>query len=94
VSASEERVRLTALVNGAVQGVGFRDWTRRRAGALGLTGSAANLPDGRVEVVVEGPAAVCRALLGDLREGAAPGRISSVDDRWGAAEGLRDFTVA
>lgn len=91
MSASGDRVRLTALVSGAVQGVGFRDWTRRRAAGLGLAGSAANLPDGRVEVVVEGPEAACRALLGKLREGAAPGRISSVDDQWGAAEGLRGF---
>lgn len=76
-----------------MQGVGFRDWTRRRAAGLGLAGSAANLPDGRVEVVVEGPEAACRALVGELREGAAPGRISSVDDQWGAAEGLRGFAL-
>lgn len=76
-----------------MQGVGFRDWTRRRAGALDLAGCAANLPDGRVEIVVEGSEAACRALLGKLREGAAPGRISSVDDKWGAAEGLGGFTL-
>ena len=41
-------VRLTAWVHGRVQGVGFRWWTRSRALELGLTGYAANRPDGRV----------------------------------------------
>ena len=46
-------VRLTAFVKGRVQGVGFRWWTRARALELGLNGSATNLADGRVDVVVE-----------------------------------------
>ncbi len=54
-------VRLTAWVHGHVQGVGFRWWTRSRALELGLTGFAANKPDGRVHVVAQGPAAGLRA---------------------------------
>ena len=46
-----EDVRLTVWVHGRVQGVGFRWWTRARALELGLTGYAANRPDGRVMVV-------------------------------------------
>ena len=49
------QVRMTAWVHGRVQGVGFRWWTRCRALELGLVGHAANLSDGRVEVVAEGP---------------------------------------
>ena len=37
-------------VNGRVQGVGFRWWTRRTADRLGIAGSVRNLPDGSVEV--------------------------------------------
>uniref|UniRef100_UPI0037353DAC acylphosphatase n=1 Tax=Corynebacterium sp. TaxID=1720 RepID=UPI0037353DAC len=47
--------RMTAFVHGHVQGVGFRWWVRSRALEAGLAGHAANLRDGRVEVVAEGP---------------------------------------
>ena len=47
---------MTMFVRGAVQGVGFRWWTRARALELGLVGHARNTADGRVEVVAQGPA--------------------------------------
>jgi acylphosphatase len=43
------------LVSGMVQGVGYRWFVARHARSLGLSGYARNLPDGRVEVVVQGP---------------------------------------
>ena len=46
--------RLTVVVHGDVQGVGFRWWTRSRALELSLVGTATNLPDGRVQIVAEG----------------------------------------
>jgi acylphosphatase len=83
----EEGVRLTAWVRGAVQGVGFRWWVRSRALELGLTGSAANLSDGRVEVVAEGPRADCERLLQQLRGPRTPGRVSGVTERWSTPRG-------
>jgi acylphosphatase len=83
----EEGVRLTAWVRGAVQGVGFRWWVRSRALELGLTGSAANLSDGRVEVVAEGPRADCERLLQQLRGPRTPGRVSGVTERWSKPRG-------
>lgn len=80
-------VRLTAWVHGRVQGVGFRWWTRCRALELGLAGWAANLDDGRVEVVAEGSAAACAQLLDALRAPGPPGRVSVVTERWSAARG-------
>jgi acylphosphatase len=80
-------VRLTAWVRGAVQGVGFRWWTRARALELGLTGTATNLDDGRVEVVAEGPEAACRALLDLLASREAPGRVAGVVERWSEPRG-------
>lgn len=78
-------VRLTAWVHGDVQGVGFRWWTRSRALELGLTGYAANHPDGRVHVVARGPRDDCRRLL-DLLQGEAtagrPGRVDTVVADW------------
>lgn len=79
--------RLTALVQGRVQGVGFRYWVRREAESLGLTGSASNLPDGRVEVVAEGPREVCETLLDALQSHATPGAIVDVFASWSAASG-------
>lgn len=80
-------VRLNAWVSGRVQGVGFRWWTRARALELGLTGSASNLEDGRVEVVAEGSRAACEALLAVLRGPGTPGRVRGVVERWGPARG-------
>jgi acylphosphatase len=45
------------------------------------------MPDGRVEVVVEGDEAACRALLEMLVTGHTPGRIDAVDHEWTAARG-------
>jgi acylphosphatase len=84
-------VRLTAWVSGRVQGVGFRWWTRARALELGLSGWAANLDDGRVEVVAEGEPAALDALLAALRGDAAPGRVDLVVDHRGPARGLSGF---
>ncbi|TWE23267.1 acylphosphatase [Prauserella muralis] len=79
--------RLTAWVHGMVQGVGFRWWTRSRALELGLVGSAANLADGRVEVIAEGPRDNCERLLEALRSGESPGRVDHVAERWSPARG-------
>lgn len=83
---SEPDVRLTAWVHGQVQGVGFRWWTRSRALELGLTGYAANQPDGRVLVIAQGPREACEKLLA-LLNGAdswpsRPGRVDKVVADW------------
>jgi len=60
---------IRALVTGAVQGVGFRDATRRRADELGLTGWVRNTDDGGVAVHAEGRSAAIDALIAFLRRG-------------------------
>ncbi|MPY99063.1 MAG: acylphosphatase [Actinophytocola sp.] len=93
VSDAQQHARLTAWVHGAVQGVGFRWWTRSKALELGLVGHANNLADGRVEVVAEGPRHHCEQLLAALRSGNTPGRVETVVDRWSEPKGnLPDFT--
>jgi len=74
--------RMTALVNGRVQGVGFRYWVRQEAESLGLTGSATNLMDGRVEVVAEGLRDACESLLAVLQSPGTPGYVSDVTVSW------------
>jgi acylphosphatase len=83
----EGPVRLTAWVHGQVQGVGFRWWTRARALELGLTGRAANLADGRVEVIAEGPRPACARLLTALESGQTPGSVDHVVTRWSPSRG-------
>lgn len=78
---------MTAWVHGRVQGVGFRWWTRARALELGLAGSAANKPDGRVEVIAEGPAEACERLLALLRGGETPGVVTHVVEQYAPARG-------
>jgi acylphosphatase len=83
--------RLTIWVRGHVQGVGFRWWARAQATSLGLAGSATNLEDGRVEIVVEGPRADCQSMLDAARGDSAPGRVTGVVERWGSPRGLSGF---
>jgi acylphosphatase len=73
---------MTALVSGRVQGVGFRYWVRQEAESLGLTGSATNLADGRVEVVAEGMRDECETLLAILRSPGTPGQVTDVSVTW------------
>ena len=76
-----DEVRLVAFVRGDVQGVGFRWWTRSQALALGLSGYAKNLPDGRVEVQAQGPRDQVEKLLARLRSDehvGRPGRVRGV----------------
>ena len=88
---TQDPVRMTAWVHGRVQGVGFRWWTRSRALELGLAGHAANLSDGRVEVVAEGPREVCEQLLTALRSGSSPGYVKRVIERFDDARGVTGF---
>ncbi|MDT3443780.1 MULTISPECIES: acylphosphatase [unclassified Pseudofrankia] len=80
-------MRLTATVFGLVQGVGFRDYVRTKGRRLGLVGSATNRADSGVDVVAEGPADACEALLELLVTGHTPGRTDRVEHTIGAAIG-------
>ncbi len=81
----EANVALRAVVSGRVQGVFFRDSTRRQAQALGLSGWVRNLPDGRVEVLAVGSRAACESLLAFLRVGPPHADVTNVDEKWDAA---------
>ncbi len=81
--------RLTALVHGFVQGVGYRQFCIRTAYSLGpeeLSGYARNLPTGAtVEVVAEGPRPMLEAFLDQLYEGPGMARVFDIEVSWGAA---------
>ncbi len=58
----------TALFTGRVQGVGFRYQTLQVAKEFEVSGYVKNLPDGRVHLEVEGPAAEVRDFLAAVQE--------------------------
>ena len=87
-------LRVVALVEGTVQGVGYRWFVRQAATARGLAGSATNLADGRVEVVLEGPADDVHAVLAELSGARAPGAVRAVEHREDEVQAVRGFTVA
>ena len=74
-------------VHGRVQGVWFRDSTRREAERLGISGHAINLPDGTVEVLAVGSAASVAELEQWLHVGPPVARVTRVEAR--AAEPTR-----
>lgn len=67
------------LVSGRVQGVGYRAFARREAEALGLSGHARNLPDGRVEVLAIGDAGARDRLAAALARGPLLARVMSIE---------------
>ena len=79
---------------GRVQGVFFRDSTQRKATGLGLTGSAINLADGSVRVIVQGNEAEINELLNWLQVGPEMSVVERVDEvDIGDDLEFNDFTV-
>ena len=85
---------LHVWVEGIVQGVFFRDRTRRAAQGLGLAGWVRNLSDGRVEAVFQGDRAACEKALAFVRTGPPSGRVDRVEERWEEdSEELNGFEI-
>ncbi len=82
--------RFHCLIDGRVQGVGFRYFVIRQAEALGLTGWVANRMDGRVEVTAEGEYDQLQELLTKLNQGPGGAFVSDISVEWQAASGEFD----
>jgi acylphosphatase len=89
-SSAGGRARLEAVASGRVQGVGYRYFVRDAAQRLGLSGWVANLPDGRVRCVAEGPRPDLERLLRLLERGPNGASVTSVDSSWMVATGHFD----
>lgn len=86
-------VRRRVIVHGRVQGVWFRDSTRREAEAAGVAGWVANRADGAVEAVLEGDAASVERVIEFCRRGPRRAEVERVDVADEAPEGLAGFEV-
>ncbi len=67
------------LVRGRVQGVGYRYYALQQAEELRVSGFARNLPDGRVEVVGEGPDEALDDFEARLRQGPAFAQVDGLE---------------
>ena len=81
-------------ISDRVQGVWFRESTRRKALELGLSGSATNLEDGRVRVLAEGPANALAELGEWLQHGPPMATVSGVTSEDANFELLEGFSIA
>ncbi len=75
-------VRVSLYIAGIVQGVFFRDFTRRQAQRLNIKGWVRNLPDGRVEAIGEGGEREIAEWLKRLRQGPPGSVVSSIEVRY------------
>jgi acylphosphatase len=87
-------VRVHLLVSGRVQGVGFREFTRRAAQRLGLGGWVRNLPGGEVEVVADGERDALERLVTAVGRGPAGAAVRHICQNWQhAPDAEQEFVI-
>ncbi|MDD2731072.1 MAG: acylphosphatase [Candidatus Portnoybacteria bacterium] len=87
--------RVECQIFGRVQMVMFRDFTQRKAKALGLVGVVKNLPDGSVWAVAEGEEEKLQIFLAKLKKGPMLARVDRVEEKWPEATGgFDDFIIS
>jgi DNA ligase D-like protein (predicted 3'-phosphoesterase) len=89
--AGARAVRIHAA--GSVQGVGFREATRRRAERLGVFGWVRNTDEGTVAVHAEGPPSAVEALVGFMQEGPRGAEVRDVSVSETRVEGHEQFAI-
>ena len=87
------RVARRFVISGRVQGVGFRWFTQDTASREGVTGWVRNLPDGRVEALVEGDDEAVTRVERAIRSGPRGARVDEVFVDAEEPGGYRRFTI-
>jgi len=83
----DERERAHVHVTGRVQGVFFRDSSRRNAERLDLSGWVRNSSEGAVEAVFEGPSEGVREMVRWCEQGPPDASVENVSTDFGPARG-------
>jgi acylphosphatase len=86
-------VRRRVVVHGYVQGVFFRDTTRREAQRRGVAGWVTNRRDGAVEAVFEGEPEAVAEMVRLCERGPRGADVARVESTEEPVEGLSDFRV-
>ncbi len=69
-------------ITGKVQGVFYRAHAKKNAEALNLKGYAKNMPDGSVEILVQGDMASIESLISWCRKGSPSAKVEKVETSW------------
>ena len=87
-------IRAELVITGRVQGVFYRGSAQDEGERLGLTGEIANLPDGSVHALVEGPKDKVEQFIAWCRRGPPSAKVEEVKVSWGEPRGdFRGFRV-
>lgn len=90
MAETNQNERLHAVVEGLVQGVGFRAFVTEQAYQLGLVGWVRNTYGGQVEALAEGPREALLMFADALREGPPISQVTQVTTEWQSATGEFD----
>lgn len=74
--------RAHVFIEGRVQGVGFRHFTKTKARKMNLNGWVKNRSDGRVEAVFEGPKEQVMNMVEKCQKGPGAAKVQNVDLKW------------
>ncbi len=88
------KVRAHVLVTGRVQGVYFRGYTRNKAQKYNVNGWVRNLPDGRVEAVLEGDKEDVDNLIMSIEKGPSYSKVTDLEVKWeDYMDEFKDFQI-
>lgn len=74
-----DRITVRLIIEGRVQGVGYRAWTMHTARKLGLSGWVRNLTTGNVEALAHGPRPAVESLIAACQAGPVMARVTAVN---------------
>jgi acylphosphatase len=90
IVAASEQAKVHVLIQGRVQGVGYRFWTADEADRRGLAGWVRNKADGSVEATFGGPADAVAEMIAACWRGPGLARVSAVEQGQAEDEDLPD----
>lgn len=88
---STNKIRAEIIVNGLVQGVGFRYYVQRKAQGLGLGGYVKNLYTGEVLTVAEGERCMIEELIKIIKAGPSHAYVKNCRIEW--SDSKNEFTT-
>ena len=84
---------ITFVIRGKLQGVFYRASARDVANSLGLKGSVLNLPDGSVQIEVEGEQEIINKFYTWCLEGPPRAVVSKIETKEGTLQGYKEFSI-
>jgi acylphosphatase len=87
-------MKAQVIVQGVVQGVGYRFFALNQARLYDVKGYVRNMPDGTVEVVAEGEKGILKDFVGQLRIGPVSAHVTGLKVKWSENEqGFTEFRL-